>query len=183
MRFFNADQILDNVPLAPVGDAVVGATASFCVRATPFAHVLMHDLVAKPVERAVIGRPPVFDPRVSKAHVVDEFILEILQQHHRALLPHKVHALVAIDIVARGKRQEHVKVIGLLAHLTRVFVKIIRAYIPERFITNLFPDKLVSQQAFGDDGWQLLLDNTCLKSDVFVRYVFVEFEDREPPTY
>lgn len=133
----DAEEVLDNIALAPVGDAVVAATSRCGVGAAGLADVQVDDAVAETVEGAVVRGPAVLDARVTEAHVVEELVFEVLQEHDGARLVHKVHVFVAVDVVTGGKGEEHVEMVGLFAHLADVFVKIFRAHLPIRLAANL----------------------------------------------
>lgn len=77
----DADEVFDNVALAPVGDAVFGAASGSGMGAAGLADVLVYDAVPESVEGAVVGGPTVFDAGVAEAHVVEEHVLEVLQEH------------------------------------------------------------------------------------------------------
>ena len=177
----DADEVLDNVALAPVGDAVVGAASGCGMGAAALADVLVYHLVSEAVEGAVVGGPAVLDARVSETHVVEELVLEVLEQHRGARELHEVDVFVAVYVVAGGQREEHVEMVGVLAHLAGVFVEVFRAHIPERLVADVLHEELVGEKALGDDFGELGFDDACLEGDVFARHVFVELEDGEPP--
>ena len=77
---FDADNIFDNVALAPVGDAVLWAAPGGGVGAASLADVLVDNTVTESAEGAVVGGPAVFGARVAEAHVVEELVLEVLQK-------------------------------------------------------------------------------------------------------
>ena len=68
------------------------------------------------MKRAVVRGPLVLNAGMTVFHVIDEFILEILEQHACALLFLKVNIAFAVDIVAWGECQKHVDIVGLFIH-------------------------------------------------------------------
>ncbi len=147
--------------------------------AAGLADLQVYDAVSESVEGAVVGGPAVLDAGVAEAHVVEEFVFEVLEEHDGAGLVHEVDVLVAVDVVAGGQGEEHVEIVGLLAHLARVLVEVFRTHIPERFAADLLHDELVCHEALGNDVGELAIDDACLQVDVLLGYVFVELEDGE----
>ena len=173
------DKVLNNIALASVGDAVLWAAFSSGMGAAGLADVLVNNAVSESVEGAVVGGPAVLGAGVAEAHVVEELVLEVLQEHGGAWLFHEIDVLVAVDVVARGQGEEHVKVVCLLAHLAGVLVEVFGAHIPEGLAADLLHDELVRQEALGNDVWELGVDDACLKGDVFAGHVFVKLKDSE----